>query len=116
MDFFSARLFLLCLIDTGRRRRRNICDDRVVVFRARDREHAFARALEIGRSHEIEYLNPRGEPVRGVLVRVVNVDRVGRRVDGEEVASALGWHESESPLAFDHVFRPEDESPVPSFS
>jgi hypothetical protein len=116
MDFFSARLLIVCLVDTGRPRRKNMCDDCVIVFRARDREHAFARALEIGRSHETEYLNQMGERVRWALAHVVNLDRIGRRVDGEEVASALGCHESEVPLSFDHTFRPEDEPPATSFT
>ena len=92
-----------------------MCDDSVIVFRARDREHAVARAFEIGRSHQTEYLNPMGQRVRWVLARVVDVDWIGRRVDGEEVASALGYQVSKQPLAFDHVFRPEDEPPQGSF-
>lgn len=106
---------MVCLVDTGRRRRKNMCDEIVIVFRAQNQEQAIVRSLQIGRSHEHEYLNGKGQRVRWKLARVLNLDRVGKRVDGQEVASQLGWHETEEPLAFSHVFNPEEEPPALGF-
>jgi hypothetical protein len=86
-----------------------------VVFRARDFVHAFARALEIGRTHETEYLNSQKRKVRWALVRIDAVDRVGRRLDGAEVASRLSRRRSREAIPFDYVFRPEDSEPGQSF-
>ena len=89
MTFFSARLLLVVLVNDGRPRKTHTWDEVVVTFRARDCDHAFGRALEIGRSHETEYLNADEQRVRWAFVAVENLDVVGRRLDGAEVASRL---------------------------
>jgi hypothetical protein len=116
MEYFSARLLMMCLVDTGRRSRKNMCDESVILFRARDLPHAFAQALKIGKAQQHEYINDKGQRVRWVLARVINLDHVGKTIDGIEVASKLGWHETKEPLAFNHSFHPNKELPAPSFS
>ena len=115
MDFYSARLSLVVLVDDGRPRKTHTWDEVVIVFRAKDFTHAFRRALEIGRTHETEYFNCRGQKVRWALVEVENVDRVGRRVDAAEVASRLSRRRSKEVIPFDTVFRPADSEPGQSF-
>lgn len=115
MNFYSARLSLVVLVDDGQPRKTHTWDEVVVTFRARDFEHAFVRALELGRSHETEYLNADGQRVRWALVEVENLDLVGRRVDGAEVASRLKCRRSKSAIPFDTLFRPEQSRPSESF-
>lgn len=52
MDFYSARLLFIILIDDGKLKRRHDYNESVILFRARDFDHAFERALEIGKSRE----------------------------------------------------------------
>jgi murein tripeptide amidase MpaA len=115
VTFYSARLLLIILIDDGRPRKSNTWDEIVVMFRARDFKHAFERALQIGRSHEAEYRNFKGEKVRWALVEVVKLDLVGRKVEGREVASHLRTRRSKKPIAFSTTFHPEQSDPGQSF-
>ncbi len=115
MDFYSARLNFIVLVE-GRPRKTHTWDESIITYRARDYEHAVRRALEIGRSHETEYLNHRGRKVRWALVQVENVDFVGRRLDGVEVASRLDRRRSEEAVPFGRRFRPVSKKPHRSFS
>ena len=115
MDFYSARLLVICLVDDGRPRKTNMYDESVVVFRARDFDDALKRALEIGRACETEYENEKGQKVRWALVKIANLDRVGRKVDGKEVASHLHDRRSQEPIPFDQRFEPERNEPSQSF-
>jgi hypothetical protein len=114
VDFYSARLQFVVLVE-GQRHKTNLWDESIVAFRARDYGHAFQRALEIGRSHETEYLNMQGRKVRWALVKVETLDHVGRRVDGQEVASRLDRRRSKEVIPFNRRFRPEAEEPSQSF-
>jgi uncharacterized protein DUF4288 len=115
MKFYSARLLYIILVDTGRPRRRNHYDERVVVFRARDFDHAFTRALALGRAAETRYMNRYGQAVRWALVEVLNVDHIGARVDGREVASKRHTRLSQKPVPFRSRFRPAQSRPSQSF-
>jgi len=114
MKFYSARLLYIILVD-GRARRRNDYDETVVLFRARDFAHAFARALELGRAAETQYVNVHGQAVRWALVEVVTLDCVGPRVEGREVASRLHARTAPKPVPFKTRFRPERSRPSQSF-
>ena len=107
MDFYSARLLYVILVADGPGRKRNHYDETVIVFRARDQAHAFERALEIGRSHETDYLNDKQQRVRWALTEIIAVDWIGRAVNGKEVSSCLHYRTSKQPIAPDHVFQPE---------
>jgi len=115
VNFYSARLLIVALVDDGRPRKTHLWDESIVVFRARDFDHAFERALEIGRSHETEYLNGDQQMLRWVLVKIENVNLVGKKVDGAEVASSLNYRRSKEPIPFATVFRPEASKPDESF-
>ena len=115
MNFYSARLLFVCLVENGRPRKTHTWDESIAVFRARNFDHALVRALEIGRSHETEYLNYRQQRVRWALVKVENVDRVGKQVDGQEVASRLSRRQSKEAIPFGTQFQPEASEPSQSF-
>jgi hypothetical protein len=115
MKFYSARLLYIILVDDGRPRRRNDHDETVVLFRARDFDHAFERALELGRAGETRYLNVAGQSVHWALVQVMTVDCVGARVEGREVASTLHTRVAPKPVKFGTRFRPEKSRPHQSF-
>lgn len=111
MDFFSARLLFIILVGDGRSKKRNHYDETVIVFRAKDQEHAFKLALEIGRRQEADYLNDKDQRVRWVLTKVVAVDWVGRVINGKEVSSCLHYRVSKQPIAPDQIFHPENSHP-----
>ncbi|MFL6334497.1 MAG: DUF4288 domain-containing protein [Pyrinomonadaceae bacterium] len=115
MDFYSARLLFICLVDDGKPKKKNLCDDSVVAFRARDFDDAFRRAVEIGKAREQEYLNGGGQKVRWALVEVLNLDWVGRKIDGAEVASKLHYRVSAKPMRARAKFHPEKSKPDGSF-
>ena len=111
MSFYSARLIYYILVDDGRPRRRQHCDETVVVFRARDYDHAFARALELGHAAETEYLNGAGQTVRWAFATVETLDHVGSRLDGAEVGSRQHVRVLPKPLSAKVHFHPERSRP-----
>ena len=115
MHFYSARLLFVILVDDGRSRKKNSYDESVIVFRARDYDHAFERALELGKEKETKYKNDRNEMVRWAFSEVVNLDWVGRKVDGKEVASVLHYRVSKEPISPKKKFTPEKSKPKESF-
>ena len=86
MHFYCAQLLVVCLVE-GRRRRKNTCDYPFVLYRAKGFEHAWQRALALGREQEILYRNTRGERVRWAFVKVERITRLVRNLDGREVGS-----------------------------
>jgi hypothetical protein len=115
MDFYSARLLFVILVADGPGRKRNHYDDSIVVFRAKDFGHAFKRALQLGRKRESDYKNDRGQRVRWALVKILNLDHVGRTVDGKEVASSLHYRTSREQIPPSRTFHPERSKPEGSF-
>ena len=111
MDYYSARLLVVCLVDDGTLRKRNTCDYPFFVFRARNYHHAFRRALDLGRRQETRYRNCKGQWVRWAFVQVENVKRLGRTLDGQEVGSLLDVLRSEKPVPFRRRFYPEKSDP-----
>jgi hypothetical protein len=111
MDYYSARLLVVCLVDDGRSRKRNVCDYPFIVFRARDHAHAFRRALQLGQEQETTYENDKGRKVRWTFVRVEEITHLGRSVDGCEVGSLLGVFLSEDAIPFRRRFRPARHKP-----
>jgi len=111
MTYYSARLLYVILVGDGRARRRVHCDETVVVFRARDPFDAFDRALEVGRARETEYRNHLGQRVRWALAEVSTIDRIGRRLDGAEVASKLHYRVLSKPISVGTRLHPERSRP-----
>jgi hypothetical protein len=115
MDYYSSRLTYVILVDDGRPRRRNHYDESVVVFRARDFEHAFKRALALGLAAEHEYKNLKGQSVRWALTEVTTVDHIGPQLDGREVSSRLHDRVSARPISFGAHFHPQRSRATQSF-
>ena len=115
MDFYSARLLYIILVADGPGRKRNHYDESVIIFRARDFNNAFERALELGRKRETDYINNKDKKVRWALVEVRNLDWVGRTVDGKEVASQLHYRTGGKRISPSHVFHPERSKPTQTF-
>jgi hypothetical protein len=107
MDYFSSRLLYVILVDDGRPRRRNHYDESTVVFRARDFQHAFQRALELGVAAEHQYKNEKGQNVRWALVEVATLDQIGPQLDGQEISSRLHDRTARAAIAFGSRFRPQ---------
>jgi len=115
VDFYTARLLFVSLVESNRAKKSNLYDDSVIVFRAKDFAHTFERALEIGKSKETTYKNASGQTVRWALVEIVNIDYVGKIIDGNEVASKLHYRVTKKPIALRKRFRPERSKPDKSF-
>ena len=115
MHFYSARLLYIILVADGPGRKRNHYDESVIVFRARDFDHAFKRALDLGRKRETDYTNNKDQRVRWALVEIRNLDWIGRTVDGKEVASHLHYRTSDKRIPPGRVFHPERSKPTQTF-
>ena len=111
MDYYCARLFVICLVDGVKPRRRYLCDYPFVIFRARNAEHAMERALALGKEQEHRYKNPKGQWVRWALAEVQHIKRLGKRLDGMEVGSVMDMHRPVQPIPFRKKFRPEKSRP-----
>lgn len=113
--FYSARLLFIILVANGPGKKRNHHDESVVVFRAKSFDHAFKRALELGKNAETEYRNDKGQLVRWALVRILNLDWIGAKVDGKEVASVLHDRTAKKIIRPSTKFHPEKSKPNESF-
>ena len=111
MDFYSARLLFVLLDNDGKPRKKNLYDDSVVVFRARDFEDALRRAIELGNARvQSESSSPFHK-----FVEVMKLDWVGCKVDGQEVASKLHYRVSKTAISMETEFHPEKSEPEGSF-
>jgi hypothetical protein len=115
MEFYSARLLFIILVDDGRPKKKNHFDESVVVFRAKNFSGAFKRALKLGKSQETDYKNHKGQRVRWALVDILNLDCVGNKIDGNEVASKLHYRTQKKPIPANKKFHPERAKPEGSF-
>ena len=115
MDFYSARLLYVILVNNGKARKRNHFDESVVVFRAKSFLDARKRALALGKKAETNYKNDKGQQVRWALVDILNVDLIGKSVEGKEVASRLHYRIQKNPIPPTKVFHPEKSEPEESF-
>lgn len=112
MNYYCARLLVICLVDDSRKHKKNICDYPFIVFRAKDNADAFRRALGFGKEQETAYKNGKGQRVRWALVRVEEIKRLGRHLDGKEVGSLLDVHVSKRSVPFAERFNPKKHAPI----
>ena len=112
MCYYCARLLVIVLVDDGKPRKRYTCDYPFVVFRARDFGHAFRRAVALGKEQEARYKNAKGQWVRWALVRVEEIKRLGRSLDGKEVGSLMDVMRSDRPIPFGKRFRPRESEVI----
>lgn len=111
MDYYSARLVTVILVDDGKPKKRNLYDESIVVFKAKSYDHAFERALALGKEQELIYKNFREQDVRWAFVEVAEVRCIGQKIDGVEIISKMFDKISKSPIAFSHEFKPEEQKP-----
>lgn len=85
--------------------------DGVFLVQAADRERAFARALEIGRSKEETYVNGDDEPVVWLFAEVLTLDQIRTDLDGAEIFSVVSRVPPGGKSASEHAFSPEESTP-----
>ena len=112
MPYFCARLLVVVIVDNPKPRRRNTCDYPFVLIKADSHEEAFKRALELGQGQETAYKNSRGKTVRWAFVRVEELKRLPRNLDGAEVGSLLDVLPSDELLFVKKRFRPAKHEPI----
>ena len=112
MPYYCARLLVVCLVDDGKPRKKNICDYPFVLIEATDYEQAFQRALLLGKQRETRYANDKGRPVRWAFVKVEEIKKLGAQLDGVEVGSLLDVLPAETPLPFGKRFQPRHSKPL----
>ena len=106
-EYYSARLLYIILVDDGRPKKKNHFEESIIVFKAGSREEAFDVALTLGKKRESSYLNDRKQRVRWALVDIVNLDWVGKKIDGSEVASHLHHRINRRAISAKKQFHPE---------
>jgi Domain of unknown function (DUF4288) len=86
--------------------------DEVFLVQAADRDRAFARALELGRSKEETYISGDGQTVVWLFAEVLTLDQVqADHLDGAEVFSKVSSVPPGSETASKLVFNPEESTP-----
>jgi hypothetical protein len=87
-------------------------EDTIHLFRCDSFETALARAIELGRAAETEYLGGTGKRVRWRLKEILTLDVLqAANLDGIEVHSQLTPLAGDEHYDFDHVFQPEASQP-----
>lgn len=116
MIYYSARLHVVSIVDDPDkiRERSHVCDYPFVLFRAADDAAAFARALELGKKHDTEYVNADGNRVRWRLRAVECIWKLGTEIDGIEIGSIMDVYQPDKELDFDTRFSPEADMPIVS--
>jgi hypothetical protein len=109
-QWFSATVRLVALIEGARPEHAMEC---VHVFRSDDWEAAFARALELGRSHEQEYTTAEDRRLQWRLEAVLTLDLLrDSDLDGAEVCSRFVDPTPGEELAFGARLEPERSTPT----
>ena len=112
MEYYSARLLVICLVDDGNPINECTCDYPFIIFKAMNNDDAFKKALEIGKRQETTYKNTQGNNVRWVLAEVEQIWQLGSNIDGIEVGSIMDRWEPDSPIAYNHKFNPLKRKPI----
>lgn len=111
-NFYSARLLHVAIVGDRKPRRRQLCDETIILFRARNDADAFKSALRIGHTREHQYPGNRGEVVRWVFAEIVAMARLGSLIDGIEVSSRLHDRVLVKPVSLRTRFHPERSKPL----
>lgn len=108
--WFSTNVRLICLIETLGSHRYN---DSVFVFKSKDFDTAFQRALELGRSLESEFMNGDDQKVLWRLKEIISIDQIGDEfLDGAEVYSEPVEIPENEMTDFSAQFEPEKSEPT----
>jgi hypothetical protein len=111
LNFYSATLLFIILVDDGKPRKKNDYDESVVVFRSRSYQQAFQKALKIGHTMESEYQNKFNKRVRWAFIDVEKITFIGQSVNNQEVSSKLHSKITKFPIKYAHKFKPENSKP-----
>ena len=112
MPLFCARLLVVCLVDDGKPRKRNVCDYPLVLLKAGDYQSALAKAIELGKKQETKYKNSKQQMVRWAFVKVEQITLLEGALDGQEVGSLLDVLKTEEPITYRKRFNPRTSTPV----
>jgi len=112
MAYYCARLLVVCLVNDGKPRKRNICDYPFVLFKADSYEAAFERALQLGKAQETHYKNHKGQMVRWAFVKVEQIKRLVGGLDGVEVGSLMDVWPGNVTVPYRKRFYPERNEPI----
>jgi len=108
-NWYAAKLRFIVLLETTGSEH---VDDSIYLLRSDSFEAAFARAIEIGRAAETEYVGGTGERVRRRLKEIVTLDVLqAADLDGVEIHSEFMLLGDDERYSFDHVFQPETSQP-----
>src|SRR5579884_2584074 len=107
--WYVAKLRFLVLLESMGSEQ---AEESIFLFRSGDFAAAFARALELGRAAETQYVGGTGELVRWRLKEVLTLDALqAAELDGVAVYSELTSVRDDERFRFDHVFEPEASQP-----
>ena len=112
MPYFCARLLVVCLVNDGKPRKRNICDYPFFVMKARDHAQAFIKAVQLGKKQEAKYKNSKQQLVRWAFVKVEQIWELGEDLDGLEVGSLMDVLKTTEPIGYRKRFAPNGEMPI----
>ncbi|MEO9594278.1 DUF4288 domain-containing protein [Rhodopirellula bahusiensis] len=86
MNRYAAKLLFQFRVDIdGDAGKRRTCEERIVVFIARNATSALAKSKRKGRDSEHNYLNSDGNPVFFEFVGVMDLLKLGLECDPDEV-------------------------------
>lgn len=108
---YAARMLHVCVVNDGKPRRRNLCDETVKLLRASSDEEAWKQALKLGRAAQHEYRNSRGELVRWIFAEVAEISRVRANLHGAELSSRLHDRMFPKPITSRSRFYPAKREP-----
>lgn len=108
-EWYSAQLRLVAVIEgIGS----DLYMDQVHVFLAADWRDAMARALEIGRGEEDEYVNANGHLLAWCFKEILTLDIIGPSIaDGAEIHSAFVDVPANEHVSAHATFEPEKSEP-----
>jgi len=107
--WFSSKLrFVIMVAPVGG----DILNDRVILFKAKDFDHAFQRALAIGEMSENEYLNDEANLVSWKFMEVISVDVIRSNLDGAEIYSEPIHLSEEKMIPYGTEFNPRASEPI----
>ena len=94
------------------RKQQSTRDYPFIIFRANNHEHAFEKALQLGREQETVFKNIEGNDVRWALVKVEEIWELGENIDGIEIGSLMDVWKTDKPIPFNFQFEPEKKRPT----
>jgi hypothetical protein len=112
MPYFCARLLVICLVDDGKPRKRNVCDYPFILLRADDFAHAFSKAIDLGKKQETKYKNSKQQSVRWAFVKVEQIWELEENLDGQEIGSIMDVLKTDEPISYHKRFNPKRHLPV----